>query len=213
MKKPSQYYFDNVGTEVLPFQKDHDHEFIKISDLISKLSKFTSDTLVEVSFGGGYINNRDVRFTLFKRKEVSKEEFAEQMAEFNLSQKLSKNKVLLNEKQKFLADLKKQNSSSEELIVLRKRLSDIVGNDKIPPLRKEQLVTKLNLRIKTLDSNEDTNVTDLISDVKKQIHTIENDISFQQEIIDLNAKALEVHHKMDNEDKEYLSEEEEYSDY
>ena len=177
MKKPSQYYFDNVGTEVLPFQKDHDHEFIKISDLISKLSKFTSDTLVEVSFGGGYINNRDVRFTLFKRKEVSKEEFAEQMAEFNLSQKLSKNKVLLNEKQKFLADLKKQNSSSEELIVLRKRLSDIVGNDKIPPLRKEQLVTKLNLRIKTLDSNEDTNVTDLISDVKKQIHTIENDIS------------------------------------
>ena len=213
MKKPSQYYFDNVGTEVLPFQKDHDHECIKISDLISKLSKFTSDTLVEVSFGGGYINNRDVRFTLFKRKEVSKEEFAEQMAEFNLSQKLSKNKVLLNEKQKFLADLKKQNSSSEELIVLRKRLSDIVGNDKIPPLRKEQLVTKLNLRIKTLDSNEDTNVTDLISDVKKQIHTIENDISFQQEIIDLNAKALEVHHKMDNEDKEYLSEEEEYSDY
>ena len=213
MKKPSQYYFDNVGTEVLPFQKDHDHEFIKISDLISKLSKFTSDTLVEVSFGGGYINNRDVRFTLFKRKEVSKEEFAEQMAEFNLSQKLSKNKVLLNEKQKFLADLKKQNSSSEELIVLRKRLSDIVGNDKIPPLRKEQLVTKLNLRIKTLDSNEDTNVTDLISDVKKQIHTIENDVSFQQEIIDLNAKALEVHHKMDNEDKEYLSEEEEYSDY
>lgn len=196
--KPEQFEFVKVSRVRGSQVKDHGRKLFKRAELLKQLN---SDDEEFVSIDSVYLDQNSYEVTFIKRVERDREVYAREMAEYELTEKLTATQREINTKLHILDSLKTPRRKVEELRVAKYRLAEFTGNQKIPPERKKELVSKWTIIVNRLQSGMDPEEQELLNKLSDQISKLQEDLELQKEILNLNPRQ-EIRERRSFEDEE-----------